>query len=259
MSTMNASPLSTFMQGLISCSSLVGEEITVEIHQDSCGTLSDQAREMVRQSYRSSVAQEGCSRWDSTFERLEATKCKNEANEKSNDLEKVFPILPYRRLSLGAGEDAWEPRSNKKNQPVDRTPNLPPRDAAFRSSLRWALALEEDSKLQSPKRCPVIETDDDTDSETECSYAESELDFDAYETDPDSDSEDECDDEMDSSEYDARWATQKVNPHEWTFPANSILPNFQALIREAAQNEDVDLNKCFQSSRRNLPHIRQRC
>ena len=45
------------------------------------------------------------------------------------------------------------------------------------------------------------------------------------------------------------WKTRNVTTHEWTLPANKILPvNLQSLFREAAQNPEVDIQQRLQEA-----------
>jgi hypothetical protein len=234
-------PLSRFMHGLITGSALDGDQIVVNVVVDNCVSISERERGQYRIAYRSPVAQGYSSRWDPTYTRLESPTKWKDSNDEAIDA-KLFPILPFRRPSLGAGDETWKPSTSKRNQPTDKTPNLPPRNPAARSSLRWSLALDESDSAPkiSIRRSISYGDDEDTDSESESNASEF------------SDSADEPeDDEVDWSAYDdcnSRWTAQNVAPIEWTLPNNAILPNIQKLIWEAAHSKDVDINECIRAS-----------
>lgn len=230
-------PLVDFFQGLISCHPLA-DPAEVQIVQDNCGKLTEEARGLVRLSYRSSLTSDiSCStRWDTC---RDAPKTKISKKDVYS-----FCNLPSRRSSMDASSSA-APIA------VDKIPQLPPRNPTQRSAQRWLIALEDLEYVSSSDE----EDDDDeystSDSDSETTYTAGDLDFDQCFSDSDSDDDDDT--IMDDHDYpertpnplqtDRQWGGKAINAHEWTFPPNAILPNLQEMFREAALNRDVDINQ----------------
>ena len=132
----------------------------------------------------------------------------------------------------------------------DRLPYVLPACPAERSSLRWAIALDVDEDL----------TDDDEWNSSE-SDSDSESDWDSSDSELDSDSDDEEDEDeeplkratpsnnqggeqVQHNKNVFQWKTQNVTTHEWTLPANKVLPlNLQTLFHQAAANPDFDIQR----------------
>ena len=236
--TMNE-PLVSFFQGLISCHPLA-DPAEVQIVQDNCGKLTEEARGLVRLSYRSSLTSDAScpTRWDT---------CRDAPRTKISKKDIYsFCNLPCRRSSIDVSSGA--PTA------VDKIPQLPPRNPAQRSAQRWLIALEDLEYVSSSD-----EDDDDdystSDSDSETTYTAGDLDFDQCFSDSDSeyDDDDDGDTIMEDQDCpdrtpclpqtDCRWGGKSINAHEWTFPPNAILPNLQEIFREAALNRDVDINQ----------------
>lgn len=154
-----------------------------------------------------------------------------------------------------------------------------PQSETDRSCLRWLMALEskdEDLDVSSMSGGSSVATADCFDCEL---LSDDDSDEDDSDSDCDSDSDDDSDEDSDSddssSSYDSdddddyaslceeleagrkprivtSSATKSVaantNPHEWTLPANTILPNLQDIFREAAKNPNVDIQKTIHAS-----------
>ena len=111
--------------------------------------------------------------------------------------------------------------------------------------MRWAMALEVDID----EDLTDSETDDSESDDSESDYdSDSDSEYDSDEEESESEGEEERD-HGDSSEGSARWTEQNVNVHEWTMPANTLLPvNMQQLFREAAKDKNVDINQRIQEA-----------
>ena len=138
---------------------------------------------------------------------------------------------------------------------VDKIPRLPPRCPSQRSAQRWLIALEDLEYLSSSDDEEDDDDNDDdystSDSDSETTYSASDIDFDQYCSDSDSDDDESyiLSNSGDRAHHSKRggrdcgWGGKSVNAHEWTFPPNAILPNLQEVFREAALNQDVDINQ----------------
>lgn len=176
------------------------------------------------------------SRW-SSCDTTTASLSSGKRSPQNSSHEPVVP--PPRRPSLG--EESYDRllslRNKKKVEPTTSTTNnLPPsrptRSApptpatpAERSTLRWAVAMSVNEEL--------------TDSESEWSdddYSDSEGD-ESFAT---KGSIHEDSDNTTKTGWESRIATA----HEWTLPANQVLPvNLQALFRRAAENPTLDIQQ----------------
>ena len=166
-----------------------------------------------------------------------------------------LPELPIRRESLVAPP---------KKKSVTRAPpksSAQVMNPAAQSTLRWAMALDVDEDL------------------TDSDWSDSDSD-DSDDSDSDDDSESSSEEDMENDEelldlttLDVRhatrqqaekrqikshktvgdeprvfrWKTSNVTTHEWTLPANQILPiNLQTLFRQAAENPEIDIQTQLQ-------------
>lgn len=250
--TMNY-PLANFCQNLLLSCNTPTDPSNVKIIQDNCGKLTEEARGLVRLSYRSSITSDtACSRWDTCEKVLSTLEKKFEAppnNMEGTTKDTMISChLPSRRTSLV--------ESVARVLAVDTIPHMPPRNATELSTRRWAMALDDLSGSVSSD----YDSDDYSDSDSETTYTATGLDFDSDldgESDESDDEEEEDDDDCHhrskvskstsststSSNRSCRWGGAEINAHEWSFPPNTILPNLQDMFREAALNRDVDINQ----------------
>ena len=128
--------------------------------------------------------------------------------------------------------------------------------------MKWALALDDAYGVD--EDLTDSEFDDDSDNGDD-----SESDYDSDDSDSDSDDDSSDDEEFEEEETPKfnklarknkalahngggnvlHWKTQNVVTHEWTLPANQVLPvRLQSLFHEAAQNPKVDIQQRLQEA-----------
>jgi len=150
---------------------------------------------------------------------------------------------------------------------VDKAPILPPR-TSDQSILDWALALDgTDDELSLDDNDSDYSSDDWTSSsgdDTETTYSALSIGKECF-----SDSDDDYEEEMTSDSYadysisarrnsnrsqkTPQWKGAAINAYDWTFAPNVILPNMQDLFREAALNQNIDINESIQKVMRTNP------
>lgn len=229
--------ISAYVQGLVTGHNLESS-VRIELVDDRCHGLSKEARKLLRLSYQCNSPTNAC-RWGSC---VAPSTSKRKQADKKVEKTKNSPARPNRRASLENPSLKWR---------SDNLPHLKLRSAEARSCVKWAMAL--DAELQ----------DDDDDELDDSAYSSgSNFDFDDYETESESDDSDSDSDsgssdssydsdddysvsessEEDDDEYANKlFQNQRMNPHEWTLPKNSILPNMQEIFREAAMNPNMDI------------------